>query len=40
MSEQHSETPIAVTLPDGSQRNFPAPVTGARPQMLSAGRKP
>ena len=29
MSEQHSETPIAVTLPDGSQRNFPAPVTGA-----------
>jgi threonyl-tRNA synthetase len=29
MSEQSSEHPVAVTLPDGSKRNFPAPVTGA-----------
>ena len=29
MSEQSSEHPVVVTLPDGSQRNFPAPVTGA-----------
>jgi threonyl-tRNA synthetase len=29
MSETSSEQPIAVTLPDGSKRNFAAPLTGA-----------
>jgi threonyl-tRNA synthetase len=29
MSERSSEHPVAITLPDGSKRQFPSPITGA-----------